>query len=285
MKLFRRKKNLKDAYESEKKSDKSGNYKIHIYEAFGKTPKKIKSFTAKRWVDEDDLIPYLRYKDPETDKLWLEIFPEQVKDFVHESEKQIEDKLKKVRTKLVEERKKKEPTVNFKDLEYEIMKLDAKLRTFKFSRDSSYVSLNEYSEPEFFYKREGSNYVPFKWDLDTSSIYTPSDNKKKSATIALRNKENKYPTTPASHKVLGLIFLAILMIGAVGFGYLTYKSVDQYSDSEINNAIEACVQDYAGMVSNTRKQTEDISEITELLKEEINKEPTIVQGRDSRSFE
>lgn len=257
-----------NAYDKGKKTS-AAEYNIHIYEALGNTPRKIKTFTAKRWVDEDDLIPYLYYKDEKNKVEWLEVFPEKVKDFVKESKQDIEKKLEKKYKQLEEEKKKEVPEVNFKDIEYEIMKCQAKLRTFNYSHNTSYISLDENNVPEFFFKREGSTYHPFKWDLDTSTIYTPSDNKKKSATIALRNKETKYNSTPISHKILSMVFLGIALIAMLGSGWIMYKSVDSYSESEINQAISACMQNYNQIVSNTQEQSESISNIINNLEDRI----------------
>lgn len=284
MSIFRKKKSKEDVYDEGKKTN-AAQYNIHIYEGLGKTPRKIKTFVAERWVDDDDKIPYLRYQDPRNKgDIWLEVFPEKVKDFVNKDKQTLQKELKELEKKLEDEKNKDEPEVNFKDIQYEIMKIHAQLRTFNFSPDASYVSLDENNKPEFFYKREGSTYHPFKWDMDTSTIYTPSDNKKKSSTIALRNKENKYNTTPLSYKVLSMIFLAITMIAALGFGYLSYKSVNQYSDSEIQAAKEQCLQNYAGVVSQTEKQASTINKILSDFEGKLEVTPEVDNERKEQDF-
>lgn len=282
--MFRRKQAKENKEEDVKNINKS-TYKVFIYEKVGGAPRLIKELIATRWVDQDDLIPYLKYEDKKKGERFLEIFPQQGKDLIDETEKELKTKLDKFRKKLKDERAKDEPSVNFKDLEFEIMKLEAKERIFKYDPNASYISLGENNLPEFYFLREGSNFHPFKWDCETKTIYTPSDNKKKSATIALRNKEAKYPNLDNRVKITSMILLAVGLLFAVGFGYLTYKAYDSYSESELNQIKTTCLQDLTQTTGAVKASANSIAKITADLDKQLNKPTTIVQGSQTKTFE
>lgn len=232
-----------DGQDFKNKTIKKSSYRIHLYEDLSGLPRKIKTFVADRMTDEDDNIPYLRYEDQKTKKVWLEIFPQKVEENIKYSEKELKEKIGELRKKIKVESEKEFSRVNLKDYKHKLMKLLAIERSFKFSQKTSYISLDENGVPEIFYERDGSNYIPFKWDTDKSTIYHPDDNLNKSATISLRNKEKKYPTAENRVRIATMIMFVLLFIGVIGNGVLSWKLVGMYDEAEITKLKEQNLQD------------------------------------------
>ncbi len=222
-----------------KNSEKGGagnNYLITIKEKLGSNTKTIKRFSAVRYLDSEDYVVYLYNK-----KLsFLELFPQQEKDFTNFDEKDIKSKLSKLKIKLKKELDKDTEDVNDHDLTFDIMKLEAKLRHIEYDNDnSSYITFEEDGTPEFIFAREGSTFHPFKWDADTKTIYTPSDNKKKSASMLLRNKEFKYTKFKDIIEGVTIFLLVISGVFAMGGGYMYYKAYNMYDTSNIAESARA----------------------------------------------
>jgi len=213
------------------KTSSSAIYTVHVYERYsGNMPRWIRTFSAERYVDEEDKIPYL-YNQTQN---FLEVFPDQVNDFMNMTEEEVDKELKQYRDERKKQENKEVPDVNFKDLDYRIMRLEAKKRTFKFSKNSTFSSLGRNNIPEFTFVREGSSFFPTKWDLDTRTIYTPSDAKKKTATLSLRNKESKYPSNDSKVKTITWVLFFGVMVLFVANLFVGWKNVQTYTDSEIN---------------------------------------------------
>lgn len=281
MGLFRKKKQKEDEegiYEN--KQVTKAEYKIVLLEKLGGTVRVIKSFDAHRWIDLNDHVVYLR-----NSKLnFMEIFPQQINDFKNYTETEVNNLIEKYTNILQSERKHDTEDINEKDIEFELLKLKAKKRSFNFHPNASYLSFDTDSRATFYFLREGSTFFPFKWDTDTKTIFVPSDNRKKSASIALRNKETKYNTK----KLLDGISIILLVVGFIMLasgGYLMYKGNNFYKDafttydeSEIAKAKRACLED-AGTISRVvTKNAEDMNRIIETYEERLNNPKSSIQG-------
>jgi len=274
------KKKQKEASEDSNKEVNKAEYKIVLVEKLGGTVRTIKSFFASRFNDEDDNVVYLK-----NDKLkFIEIFPQQITDFKNYTEEEVNKLLKKYTDILQKERDVDSDAINDKDIEYEILKLKAKKRSFKFDENASYLSFDENSRPTFYFLREGSTFHPLKWDTDTKTIFTPSDNRKKSASLSLRNKQNKYNTK----KLLDGASIILLIVGfimAAGGGYFMFKAnaannaaFDSYDKSEIAAAQRACLESINQVAGSVALTAEEVEKISTNVEENINKPQTVING-------
>lgn len=262
----------------EKNEVNKAEYKIVLFEKLGGTARIIKTFDAHRFRDDEDHVVYLKNDSSK----FLEIFPQQVNDFKNYTEKEVDSLIKKYQDQLESERE-LDSDVNDKNVEYELLKLKAKKRSFKFSEDASYLCFDDNSRPTFYFLREGSNFFPFKWDTETKTIFVPSDNRKKSASLALRNKQNKYNTK----KILDGLSILLIIVGfvmALGGTYLLFKgngaydaAFAKYDQSEIAAAQRACLEDISkvsAVISETATHVEQISENVE----DKTVKDTIIEG-------
>ncbi len=259
----------------DKKKDRvtSATYKVVLKEKLGSNTRTIKEIEASRFVDPDDHVVYLQ---SEKDN-FFEIFPEDMNQFVTYEEKEVKSKLKLLREALKKERDDDDPEVNDKNLEFEILKYAAIERSFKFDKSASYVTFDTRGQPTFYFLRHGSTFYPFKWDSETKTIYTPSDNKKKKAAIALRNKRSKYKVESAIQ--LGTVgVLALAIIGFMASGYMLYKSYQTFSTNEINEAKLACLQSLEVGSKNLEQSAFQIKGIVTDLDKQLNKPQTVISG-------
>jgi hypothetical protein len=282
MGLFKKKDKLKkQAKDKEEKSEvNKADFSIVIFDKLGGTVREITRFDAARFRDDLDHVVYLKNDK----KKFLEIFPQDVNDFKHYTEKEVDTLIAKNQDLLEQERKNDSENVNDKNIEFELLKLHAKKRSFKFSENSSNLSFDSKGKPTFYYLREGSTFFPFKWDTETKNIFVPSDNRKKSASIALRNKESKYDTTKL---VTGAAVLLIIIgiIFAAGGGYFMMKAKGAYSeafaDYEASNiaAIQTgCLQNINEVSNSLTNSANNIEKITKTIEDDLNKPQTVING-------
>ena len=244
-----------------KSNTDKASYKIEIYECINGLPRRVSKFTAKRIIDENDYIPYLYYQNPKTKKIWLEIFPQKDRTLDYYNEKEVEKDIENIKKEIKKSEKSEYSTVNILDLKFKLKKLEAKKRTFKFSLNSSYIYLDENNMPIIKYNREGSTNIPFKWDADTSTIYNPSDNKKKSASIVLRNKENKYPNRENQVRIATMVVFVMAILLASGAGFWHYKAFKAYDVNEINKIKEQNLKDINDLNKIFRQQGNTMNNI------------------------
>jgi len=255
-------------------------YKIVLLEKLGGTVRIIKSFHAHRWIDIEDHVVYLKH-----DKLkFMEIFPQQVNDFKNYTEKEVEKLIKDKQALLEKERDTDSENINDKDIEYDLLKLKAKQRSFKFDDKASYLSFDENARPTFYFLREGSTFFPFKFDTETKNIFIPSDNRKKSASIALRNKENKYDTK----KIMDGATILMLIVGFLmmaGGGYMLFKakqandaSWQAYDQSEIAKAQRACLENINAVAKSVAESAKDVETVVNKVENDLNKPQTVIEG-------
>ncbi len=172
--------------EDEKKTDKASKaeYKIVIKEKFGNATSTLRTIKAERYIDAEDYVVYLRNEQEK----FMELFPQDENDLEQLDKTTIKAQLTKARTELKKEKLNDTEGINDSNLEFTIMKCEAKLRAMNFGKDDPYITIDEVGVKVFYFLREGSTFHPFKWDTDTRTIYTASDNKKKKAGIARKNK-------------------------------------------------------------------------------------------------
>lgn len=284
MNLFGKKKDVSSSSSDndtkvDKKKDKikAATYKVVLKEKLGSNTRTIKTIDAVRFVDPDDHVVYLQNAKSN----FFEIFPEDMNQFVTYSEKEVTEKLEATRRALKKERESDNPDINDKNLEFDILKYEAIRRSFKFDKSASYVTFDEGGKPTFYFLRHGSTFYPFKWDPETKTIYTPSDNKKKKAAIALRNKRSKYKLDSAI-QTSSLFFLAIAVIAFLAGAFMVFKSYDKYSENEINLVKVACLQGMAQSNAELKQSASNIAKITSDLNAQLNKPQTVIEGVQPR---
>jgi hypothetical protein len=273
--------------QEEKKEEKTemgkAEYKIVLLEKLGGTVREIgQPFFAKRFIDEEDKVVYLQ--NPHKSKKFLEIFPQQVNEFRNYTKEQVKELIAKNEKILEREKIQDSQEINDKDIEYTLLKLKALLRSFKFDDNSSYLSFDGNGRPTFHFLREGSTFFPFKWDTETKTIFTPSDNRKKSASLSLRNKQNKYNTK----KLLDGASILLIIVGFImcaGAAYMWLKTTNAYGDafdkyeaSEIAAAQRSCLETINGVAHSLTKSAEGVEKITQSIEEELNKPQTVING-------
>lgn len=255
MKLFKKKDN-----EEEKKIQNKG-YRVIVKTKIGSTSKTVADFKAYRYLDEDENIDYLR-NDQEK---FLEVFPQDERLKTNLNIKEIEKKIKDLKEALKQEETIDNPNLNHKNMEFDLMKYEAILRSLTYGSDNVYSSISHDGLEEFIFLRIGTERIPLKWDLKTGTIYTADDNKKKSATLVLRNKKNKYSlNNKITATALILLFFGILLL--VPNLWLLYKQWQGYDESKIADLETKNLQtlNYCGQV--LRQSTEDLAETTKLVK-------------------
>lgn len=260
--------------EAKKKNINKARYKIIVKDKLGSTTRTIKIFYADRWIDESDYVVYLR----NTKLNFLEIFPQKINDFVNYTEETIDTKLDNLRESLMNELKEDTEELNEEDIKYEIQKLEAKKRSFKFSDNASYISLSEINQPEIYYLREGSTFFPYKWDSDTRTIYTPSDNKKKNAAICLRNKELKYSKHQKTLQgaMIGILILNVIVL--FGGGFTWYKAFTAYDDSNIAELQRSAEETTIRCSEVITEHADKFSNLLDKMGKQVVIDQTVVQG-------
>tara|TARA_R100001591_G_scaffold118532_2_gene141952 strand:- start:280 stop:1125 length:846 start_codon:yes stop_codon:yes gene_type:complete len=269
----------KNNQKEEKNEVAKAEYRVVIVEKLGGTVREIKELDASRFRDDEDHVVYLKNDKQK----FLEIFPQQINDFKNYTEAEV-DKLITKYQDLLERERDSDTDINDKDIEVELLKLKAKKRSFNFSQNASYLSFSKNGRPTFYFLREGSTFHPVKWDVDTKTIFTPSDNRKKSASLALRNKQNKYNTQSLLNGASIILIIVAFLMAAAG-GYFMFKSQQAYDDafasydeSEIAQATRACLESASKLNQEIVTTAETVSGIAESVEEDLNKPQTVIQG-------
>lgn len=277
--IFKKKKVKKEEEENKSEASKA-EYKVVLVEKLGGTVREIRTLFAERFRDDEDHVVYLRNNKSN----FIEIFPQQINDFKNYTETEVHRLIDKNTKILQDERNADTENVNDKDIEYELLKLQAKRRSFKFDPNASYLSFDDKGRPTFYFLREGSTFYPFKWDTDTKTIFVPSDNRKKSANLALRNKETKYDGKK-------LIEGATILLLAIGFIMLASGGYFWYKTSQVNTqAFEA--YDQSNIADAQRRSLEVANQCAQVANQvanaalgivndveaDLNKNQTIIQG-------
>ena len=258
---------------NKKNAKSSAKYKVIIKESLGGITRTVREIEAERFIDEDDNVVYLRSL---RDK-FLEIFPEDQENPLQLTAEELDKKITEIRELLRLDKEMKTKDINPNNLESDLRKFEAQKRSLKYGLDASYVSFDAAGRPEFYYLRKGSTFHPFKWDTDTSTVYTASDNKKKKSVIALRNKESKY----ASKKfveITTIVFLIILVIVGIVEIWGAAKMFSSYDASEIAEIKRACIQDTLETTLAIRAAANDVHRITAKIDEGINTNNIIIEG-------
>lgn len=275
------KKKKKDNATIETKAEVSkAEYKVVLVEKLGGTVREIKTLYVERWKDLEDDVVYLR----NVQSKFLEIFPQQINDFKNYTPEEVNNLIKKYQKALEGEREVDTEKVNEKDIENELMKLKAKKRSFKYDANSSYLSFDEKSRPTFYYLREGSTFFAFKWDTDTKTIFVPSDNRKKSASIALRNKESKYSTkTMIEAATILALILSVVFFGAGGYFWFkahqsSLETFNNYDASEIAKVQRASIDVATQCALVSVAVAKAGLDIFHSIEDELGQNQTIIQG-------
>ena len=281
MSIFKKKQQEEvSEFDASTKAKNKAEYNVILLKKQGGTVKIIKKFPAHRWRSDDHVV-YLR-NDKRKVKC-LEIFPEQIQDFVNYTEKEVDDKIKELQFKLKKEQE-KDTELNEKDIEFELRKLEAKKRSFQFSKFANYEFLDETNTPTFFFLRQGSSFLPFKWDTDTSTIFLPSDNRKKSASLILRNKEQKYNINKVIQG-LSIVVAIIALVLLVASGWTWMKATDaydqafqSYDESSIAAAQRACLEDINSITENNLRMNSIALGILNEAEGRLNMNQTVIEG-------
>jgi len=209
------------------------DYKVVLWEDVGHSVRQIREpFDAARLVD-DDKTPFIYNEELN----FMELYPQDIKHIDTLTDKvikakidKIEKELQKIRAKNIEDYQDEEP--NTKDLEFQLIKLNARLRGLKYSKGASYVCFDSTGRVTFNFLRKGNQFFPFKWDTETDTIHTASEPVVKKAGILLRNKETKYLPKKLI-ETSTMILLAIVIIGTLANLFLGGWLWSKYDDSNI----------------------------------------------------
>lgn len=234
-------------------------YKIVIKEKFSKGTTTLKTITAKREIDLDDHVVYLS----NVAESFLELMPIDVKDFEMLDKKEIEKRLKEAKILLQKPNSEATKGNNKQNYLYSVMKLEAQLRALKYGSDNAYETIDEHGVKEFIFLREGSTFSPFKWDVDTKTIYVASENVKKKAGMARRNKSIKYSKFKNVIEGSVMFLMIINIVMALGLGYTSLKMFQKFDESAIVEAQNFCVQkgaEWTQIIEKNAKASEKIFE-------------------------
>ncbi len=234
-------------------------YKIVIKERFSKGVTTLKTITAKREIDLDDHVVYLS----NTTEKFLELMPRDEKDFEMLDEAEIDKRLKVAKTELKKPKENAEKGTNKQNYLYAVMKLEAQKRALKYGSDNAYESIDEFGVKEFIFLREGSTFSPFKWDVDTKTIYVASENVKKKAGMARRNKSIKYSKFKNVIEGSVMFMMIVNIVMSLGLGYVYLKTFQKMDESAIIEAQNFCVQkgaEWTAIIEKNAKASERIFE-------------------------
>lgn len=252
------------------------DYRIIVKDKLGYTPRTVKIFVAQRWVDEDDLVEYLYNPDEN----FIELLPKDEQDFSRLNEKEIDIKIKELSYKLKKDIEEDNPALNQKNIKFELNKYLAKKRALKYSPNSSYMGFGADGLPEITYLRLGTDYIPFKWDLDTSTVWLNSETKRKKAAISRRNKKQKYSTQDVL-TLINLIWTGVLLLGTIGLLWLGGSGVSQlmttYSESEIAKIQQQCLANTVEATQSIENSARQVETITNILNDRLQN-PSTVSG-------
>lgn len=256
-----------------KTTKSSAKYKVIIKESLGKTTRTVRTIEAERFIDEDDNVVYLRsVKDK-----FLEVFPEDHTDLIQLTSDELTKKIVEIKELLRKPKLIRENEINPANLKADLLKFEAQKRSLLYGKDASYVSWDENGKPEFYYLRKGSTFFPLKWDVDTSTIYTASDNKKKKSVLLLRNKENKYATKKFV-EITTIVFLIILVVVGIVEIWGAAKMFSSYDASEIAAIKRACVNDMLETSKAIQVSAENVAKITTSIEGKFNTPDIIIEG-------
>lgn len=234
-------------------------YKIVIKEKFSKGTTTLKTITAKREIDPDNHVVYLA----NIAEGFLELMPRDEKDFEMLDKKEIEKRLVKAKALLQKPMTEAEKGTNKQNYLYSVMKLEAQLRALKYGSDNAYETIDEFGVKEFIFLREGSTFFPFKWDVDTKTIYVASENVKKKAAMARNNKTLKYSKFKNVIEGSVMFMMIINIVMSLGLGYVYLKTFQKMDESAIIEAQNFCVQkgaEWTSIIEKNAKASERIFE-------------------------
>ncbi len=234
-------------------------YKIVIKERFSKGTTTLKTITAKREIDLDNHVVYLS----NVSEGFLELMPRDEKDFEMLDKAEIVKRLAKAKALLQKPKTEDDKGNNKQNYLYDVMKLEAQLRALKYGPDNAYETIDEHGVKEFIFLREGSTFSPFKWDVDTKTIYVASENVKKKAGMARNNKSLKYSKFKNVIEGSVMFMMIINIVMALGLGYVSLKMFQKMDESSIIEAQNFCVQkgaEWTAIVEKNAKASEKIFE-------------------------
>ncbi len=258
---------------SKKTTKSSAKYKVIIKESLGKTTRTVRTIEAERFIDEDDNVVYLR----NVKEKFFEVFPEDQKDIIQLTDEELHKKIEEIKALLRKPKVIKDKELNPHNLKGDLLKYQAQKRSLKYGDDASYVSWDEHGKPEFYYLRKGSTFFPMKWDVDTSTIYTASDNKKKKSVLLLRNKENKYATKKFV-EITTIVFLIILVVVGIVEIWGAAKMFSSYDESEIAAIKRACLNDMLETSKAIQVTAENVEKISTKIEGKFNTPDIIIDG-------
>lgn len=241
MSLFKKKNQSNDENTGyEKKGDSAKVYKIKIWNNDG-IPNNYETIRASLTKD-DAGVQFLQWE--KGDKKFKEIFPRRKNIELHNTTvKEVEEKLKKKKKLLTEIKnnpKLEETYGKYYDIEKEINDLKSEWKVLSYPNYTFVVI--EHGEQTINFAREGSYLIPWGVDQDNGVILRPSDSLIDVLSASYFQKKEKY----GLDKILKWTSIMLLLINVVillGNGYMLYKNVHDYSESEINSIREQCLRD------------------------------------------
>ena len=279
---------VSDAKSYEKYRLKEDEYWAIVKDQNGDSSIERRFIRCKRFQYEDGVVTLKPVNKKEN---FEEIFPQLEPDFQSFNMNEIKNKLQALQNKLKLIEKGQIKNVNMWNVKWEIFQLKAAERKLKFGK-CNFMTFNIHREPCFTFIRKGSTLHPLAEDLDTNSIYVPSDYKKKKSAMSVRNKENKYSKYASALVSVGAAILLIVnVVMFVGNAWWSY-SIMKYSDSESSMAhvdqrfeqtIGICTDALAVNSRSIANSANQIEGITGDLKDHL--EPTtMISGEEPLDF-
>lgn len=243
---------------------------------------------CKRFQHDDSVVTLRPVNKKEN---FEELQPQLDEDYLNLKKADIETKLVKANKQLQDVNDGKVKNLNIWNIKYDIFQLKAMLRKTKFGK-ANFMTFNEHREPIYTFLRKGSTLHPMAEDVDTSTVYVPSDYKKKKSAMSVRNKEAKYSKFAGALVNIGTAILLIVnLIMFAGNGFWSY-AMYKYSDSEsamakintrFDNAASACLNSIAIQNVELTKTSSEVTGISKVLKDQLQP-TTIIEGQTPIDF-
>lgn len=248
------------------KVDLKDIYRVIIGDRTGSIFKATRMIMAYRWVDSNDNV-YLR-EDGTDDQgrlvpRFLELMPgdsfkvtkldqPSLKKELNEAKKE----LKELET--YEKQSNERSDKNEEDIFERIAILEAKVKASKYgTSDSSYLFYDVDNIPAFYYVRHEGNFVPFKWDIDTSTIRVSEEAKRKRANLSRVEAKEVFSYKKSKINwvaVAGAVFF-ILLLGAMI--WYNVELIQSNSESDLTKLREENLRlskEYVELIQNQAEQ-------------------------------
>lgn len=221
------------------KQVKSTKVMVNLFQTLGNTPMITRSFIVEKFMDPNDRLTYLKNEE----EGFLELYPQKddILKFevpgktIQEKEESIDKQINILKQKLKENKEKRTFTLNERDTEYSIRKLEAKRRMVQYSPEENYFTLGDKGMKTLFYHEKGSELIPINWDLDNkNTIHTDIAYKRRISAMATSNLLTKYQSKIKKAIDVGTVWLVgILIVWLIAMligSFFLFKQYQKFND-------------------------------------------------------